>query len=478
MNGDLIEFEETGIIKPGRMRAVDKNAMHLGAGGLRLMESAGAGLAGVVRRYSPDTVLLLCGSGNNGGDGFVAARHLQRDSEVHIIYPKDGVKTPGALSNLRLLRHCSVTLHPVSCPSDVELLCGIYEKADVIIDAILGTGARGELREPYASMVKAVSLSGATVFSADIPTPGITPDVVCGFHRPKVHGSERIDIGIPLEAEIFTGPGDLTMIPAKDSSAHKGAGGRVLVIGGGPYQGAPYLAGMAALRAGADIVRVASPVVMPCPDIIVEELEGPCILESHLEDIIRLIGDSDAVVCGCGLGDKSHDVITKAAPYMKKAVFDADALRNPLPVPAETGEVIYTPHAGELERISGYRPEGTLYDRAKAVRDIAGKTVEHSAILLKGETDIITDGSRVRFNRTGHSGMTVGGTGDVLAGVCGALLCKLPAFEAACIGAYVNGCAGMAAGEAAGDGMVATDLLERIPSVILGDITGDTGDKK
>jgi len=120
MNGDLIEFEETGIIKPGRMRAVDKNAMHLGAGGLRLMESAGAGLAGVVRRYSPDTVLILCGSGNNGGDGFVAARHLQRDSEVHIIYPKDGVKTPGALSNLGLLRHCSVTLHPVSCPSDVE----------------------------------------------------------------------------------------------------------------------------------------------------------------------------------------------------------------------------------------------------------------------------------------------------------------------------------------------------------------------
>lgn len=471
MNEDLREFEETGIITPGRMRAVDRNAMHLGVEGLRLMESAGSGLAGVARRYSPDRVLVLCGSGNNGGDGFVAARHLQRDAEVHVIYPKDGVKTPDAIVNLKLLGHCSVSLHPVSCPDDVGSLSSHYENADVIIDAILGTGARGYLREPHASMVEATLTSGATVISADVPTPGITPDVVCGFHRQKLHGSERIDIGIPLEAEIFTGPGDLTMIPAKDPSAHKGAGGRVLVIGGGPYQGAPYLAGMAALRAGADIVRVASPVVMPCPDIIVEVLEGPCISESHLDELIRLIGDSDAVICGCGLGDKSHEVITKAVPYMKKAVFDADALRKPLPSVGGAGEAIYTPHAGELGRVTGYSPSGTLYERAKGLRDIAGGFEGNPAILLKGGTDIITDGSRVRFNRTGHPGMTTGGTGDVLAGICGALICKIPAFEAACIASYINGCAGMAAGEAAGDGMVATDLLDRIPSVILGDIT-------
>ncbi len=468
MNKDLREFEETGIITPERMRAVDKNAMSLGTEGVCLMESAGAALAGVALRYSPDVILILCGSGNNGGDGFVAARHLQREAEVHVVYPEGGVKTPDALSNLEKLRHCAVSLHPVSCPWDVRNLSGLYEGAGVIIDAILGTGGKGNLREPYFSMVETVAVSGASLISADLPTPGITLDVVCGFHSIKVHGSEKIDIGIPLEAEIFTGPGDLTMIPKKDSSSHKGAGGSVLVIGGGPYQGAPYLAGMAALRAGADIVRVASPVLMQCPDIIVERLEGPRISESHLEELIRLIGDSDVAVCGCGLGEKSHDVISETAPYMKKAVFDADALRKPLP---SAGETIYTPHAGELERISGYNVSGkTLYEGAKALRGIAGGLEGDPAILLKGETDIITDGSRVRFNRTGHPGMTVGGTGDVLAGVCGALLCRLPAFEAACIASYVNGCAGRVAGVETGDGMIATDLLERIPSAILGDL--------
>lgn len=469
MDRELMEFGETGIISPERMRAVDKNAMALGVEGLRLMESAGAGLAGAARRYSPGKLLVLCGGGNNGGDGFVAARHLQRDSEVHVVYPKDGVKTADALSNLKLLGHCSVLLHPVSCPADVESLSNLYEEADLIVDAILGTGARGDLREPYVSMVKAVSLSNATVISADVPTQGIAPDIICAFHRPKVEDSEPVDIGIPFEAEIFTGPGDLTMIPAKDPGAHKGAGGRVLVIGGGPYQGAPYLAGMAALRSGADIVRIASPVVIPCPDLIVEELEGAFISESHIEDLIRLAGGSDSVVCGCGLGENSHKAVIEVAPYIKKAVFDADALRKPLPT-TFAAETIFTPHAGELERISGYRPAGSLYDRAKSLRNIAGDVAEELTILLKGETDIITDGRRVRFNRTGHPGMTTGGTGDVLAGICGALLCRLPAFDSACIASYINGRAGMAAGLEKGDGTIATDLLEKIPSVILGDL--------
>lgn len=461
------EFEERGIIAPERMRAVDKNAMHLGVKGLQLMESAGAGLAKAALRYSPDIVLILCGGGNNGGDGFVVARHLQREAEVHVVFPKDGVKTPDAFENLKILKHCAVTLHPVSCPGDVEGILGLYESAGVIIDAILGTRAHGSLREPYSSMVKAVPLSGAKIISADLPTPGIIPDLVLGFHRPKAQGSEKVDIGIPFEAEIFTGPGDLSILPVKDASAHKGVGGRVLVIGGGPYQGAPYLAGMAALRAGADIVRVASPVVLPFPDIIVEELEGPCISESHLEDIIRLIEDSDAVVCGCGLGEWSHDVVTKAALYMKKAVFDADALRKPLPAAEET---IYTPHTGELERIAGFCPSGTLFERAKALCTIAGGLRGSPTVLLKGETDIITDGSRVRFNRTGHSSMTTGGTGDVLAGICGALLCRLPAFETACIASYLNGCAGMATGREKGDGMIASDLLDKIPQALSGEI--------
>jgi len=237
-------------------------------------------------------------------------------------------------------------------------------------------------------------------------------------------------------------------------------GGEVLVIGGGPYQGAPYLAGLGALRAGADIVRIASPVFEPVPDLIYERLEGKRIGPEHTERLITLAEKADVVVCGNGLGTESHAVVGAVAPHCKKAVFDADALRLPLPV--ADGETIYTPHAGEFTRITGLKlPEDTT-GRARIAKNagIAG------TVLLKGHTDIITDGTQVRFNRTGDPAMTVGGTGDVLAGITGALLCRLPAFDAACIAAYVNGRAGEAVVAERGGGMLASDLVDRIPSVL------------
>ena len=127
-------------------------------------------------------------------------------------------------------------------------------------------------------------------------------------------------------------------------------GGEVLVIGGGPYQGAPYLAGLGALRAGADIVRIASPVFEPIPDLIYERLEGERIGEEHLERLRVLAAHADAVVCGNGLGPDSHAVMCAIASSCKKAVIDADALRLPLPVAQE--ETLYTPHAGEFMRIT------------------------------------------------------------------------------------------------------------------------------
>src|SRR5690606_17053931 len=146
-----------------------------------------------------------------------------------------------------------------------------------------------------------------------IPTPGFVPEHVLAFHRPKVEGSLVADIGIPLEAEITVGPGDLTVLQRKDPGAHKGAGGEVLVVGGGPYQGAPYLAGLGALRAGADIVRIASPVFEPVPDLIYERLEGKRIGARHLETLKTLAERADVVVMGNGLGDKSHGVMVEIA---------------------------------------------------------------------------------------------------------------------------------------------------------------------
>ena len=456
----FLEFIETGLITPARMRVVDTNAMALGVTDLQMMESAGRALAEQVLTYNPDCVLVLCGNGNNGGDGMVAARYLQRGVDTHVCFFDLGKRSNACGHNLAALRHAAVGLHPFRCREDLEALAPLFGNAGVIVDALLGTGSRGAAREPLATCIRMANAAKAKIIAADIPTPGMRADRVCAFHRAKTEGATVVDIGIPLEAECTVGPGDLTLLPARGKKAHKGVGGEVLVIGGGPYQGAPYLAGLGALRSGADIVRIASTVFEPVPDLIFERLEGKRIGPEHTERLIALAKKADVVVCGNGLGTESHAVVEAIAPHCKKAVFDADALRLPLPV--AHGETIYTPHAGEFARITGVTLPDDIIGRARAVRQagIAG------TVIVKGHTDIITDGSRVRFNRTGDPAMTVGGTGDVLAGICGALLCQLPAFEAACIAAYVNGRAGEVVAARQGGGMLASDLVNEIPKIL------------
>jgi hydroxyethylthiazole kinase-like uncharacterized protein yjeF len=459
MRPELIEgFLEEGFISPARMRVVDANAISLGVTNLQLMESAGQALAEMARAVSPKRVLVLCGKGNNGGDGMVAARHLQRGADTDVCYLDSGKRSSTCEHQLAALKRCRVTLHPFQCSDDLIALRSLFEKADVIIDALLGIGVTGPVGEPLLSCIMMANASKAQIIAADVPTPGMRVNRICAFHRAKTGGSTVVDIGIPLEAECCVGPGDLTLLPARGPKVHKGAGGEVLVIGGGPYQGAPWLTGLGALRAGADIVRIASPVFEPIPDLIYERLEGERIGEEHIERLINLAERADVVICGNGLGTRSHGVIHTVVSHGKKAVIDADALRLPLPV--AKNETLYTPHSGEFARITGVSLPDSTRERALVVMGAGIK----GTVLLKGHIDIITDGNRVRFNRTGDPAMTVGGTGDVLAGIAGALLCHLPAFEAGCIAAYVNGRAGQVVAAERGEGMLASDLVDRIPA--------------
>ncbi len=454
----IVGFLETGIISPARMRAVDLNATALGVTDLQLDGKCGSGTRRPGTCHEPGTGLVLCGKGNNGGDGMVAARHLQRGVTIDVCYLDSGKRSSSCEHQLGALKHCRVSLHPFGCRDDLEKLHSLFDHADVIIDALLGTGATGSVQEPLSSCISMANSSRAQVIAADIPSPGMRADRICAFHRAKIEGSEIIDIGIPIEAECCVGPGDLTLLPSRRKKAHKGNGGEVLVIGGGPYQGAPYLAGLGALRAGADIVRIASPVFEPIPDLIYERLEGVRIGEEHLERLMVLAARADVVICGNGLGPDSHAVMCAIAPCCKNAVIDADALRLPLPV--AKNETLYTPHAGEFTRITSTRLSDDIIERAVAAK----RAKVPGTLLLKGHTDIITDGNRVRFNRTGDPAMTVGGTGDVLAGIAGALLCHLPAFESGCIAAYVNGRAGQFVAAQRGEGMLASDLVDRIPA--------------
>jgi NAD(P)H-hydrate epimerase len=196
---ELAAFCEGGVITPERMRAVDRNAIALGIPGIRLMEAAGLALASAVREFGPGRVLVLCGRGNNGGDGLVAARHLQ-DLEVDVVVPAHGGATPEYLAQRAALAHCAVGLHEVWGPADLAALAPLFERADVIVDAMLGTGASGAVREPLAAMVGLANRSAARIVAADVPPPGMRSDLVLAFHRPKAPGARAVGIGIPLAA--------------------------------------------------------------------------------------------------------------------------------------------------------------------------------------------------------------------------------------------------------------------------------------
>ena len=469
----FLEFREGDIITHEEMSVIDRNAQALGVEGQILMEAAGTALANYARSMitpsSPPNVpeiLILCGAGNNGGDGMVAARHLQHDAMVTVLWYDSPSMTPSTRTNLKHLKSCAARLIPFRCPDDLIACSSFFSQSSLIIDSLLGTGMKGEkgdVREPLRTCIRLASASGTPILAADVPSPGVTATRTCAFHRKKTEDAEVAGIGIPLFAEICTGPGDLLMLPGRSADAHKGAGGSVFVIGGGPYQGAPWLTALGALRGGADLVRVASFSSFPEPDIIHIPLSGDRLAGSHIEILAPLCSSADVVVFGPGLGAESHEVVVTLARLAKKAVIDADALRLPLPLP-DTGQVLYTPHAGEFSRITGITVAQDLYERACMARDahLPG------TVLLKGPVDVITDRSRVRFNRTGTPAMTTGGTGDILAGVCAAQMVHLPAFEAACIGSYVCGCAGEMVAERYGYGTSAPDLLHAIPQVLFG----------
>ena len=468
-----------------RMAAVDRNAMALGVSPARLMENAGAALGREAKREDPEDVLVLAGTGNNGGDALVAARFLSKvaDVETVLLGRSSRIRTQEARENWEVLGSSEANVVEVG---DSAALDGVGFDVDVVVDGMLGVGVSGALREPVASAVERTNRSDGYVVSADVPT-GVDPDAsepsgdhvnadaVVAFHDEKpVHGAVGADvvvadIGIPDAAERFVGPGDLSLLN-RAPDAHKGDHGRVLVVGGGPYTGAPALTARAALRGGADLVEVVAPetvadvVASYSPDLITSSLDGDRLKPRHVEHVAERAEEADVAVVGPGLGaaEETLDAVGELLPRLENAVVDADALCE-IDAANEDGDVVATPHAGELAQHVDDVPDGWRERRDVVAEFAAEKGV---VTLLKGRYDVVSDGERTRVSRTGNPGMTVGGTGDVLAGVCGALRARLDGFDAACIGAFVNGRAGDAVADGNGYGMTATDLVEAVPDAL------------
>ena len=462
------------------VRVLDLNASYLGVRTIALMERAGQAVAGYVLSISkPDwKVAVVCGKGNNGGDGFVAARHISQSLHTEVFLAEQEISSEIARYNLMRV-------------TDLERPLNSFDpkRFDVVVDAMLGVGLQGSPRDPYPRLIRAMNESKRMIVSVDVPSgwPSVLhvrPDVTVTLHAPKVGMSKvnsgRIvveDIGIPPDAETYCGPGDFSLLPRRRKDAHKGDAGRVLVVGGGPYTGAPAFTGMAAMRAGADLTFVftpepsALPVSIYSPNIIVRPLVGEVLADEHVAQIIASSVQSDVIAIGPGLGNDTetvHAIQEIIRRSDKPLVIDADAIGAcgaKLSVLKGKRGVI-TPHAGEFKKLTGKSvPSDDLEKRAAMVKEAAART--NMTILLKGPIDVISDGTYVKLNRVHNEAMTVGGTGDVLTGIVAGLIGqRATPYAAARIGAFTCGLAGNLAFEERSYGLLATDIIEKIPFVL------------
>ncbi len=491
------------MIASKEMRALELNSEYFGVSRLQLMENAGQTVAAeIVSRFKPEKtrIAVFCGLGGNGGDGFVAARHLNclgfrvkviLAGTSESILDKEARKNWFALQPLKDI----VTLHEVY---DSSLIPKV--EAEVFVDALLGIGLKGAPRPPVLQLVKKINETKAFRLSVDVPAginsdsgdaPGeaVKADLTVTFHKikpglleAKKYTGELVvrEIGVPSEFEQFAGPGDVSLvIKSRTPEAHKGDFGRLLVVGGSEvFSGAPALVALAALRTGVDIAYVAAPhrtayaISSMSPNLITIKLEGDHLNSRNVSVIKPYLETTTAVVIGPGLGLHSETrnavkEIVEAAEKMKiPLLLDADGLKA---FSEHKWKIIspfvLTPHAGEYRILTGKEPSKDLQKRAAEVRDSAKNL--GGVILLKGNIDVVSNGKRVKLNFTGNPGMTVGGTGDVLSGIVGTFLAQgADPFEAAVAGAFINGAAGDFVREEKGFHMVPTDILEWIPRVM------------
>jgi NAD(P)H-hydrate epimerase len=474
------------MITASEMAVVDANAAALGVPRKQLMESSGNAVARVVRELAEPgaSVTVVCGRGNNGGDGMVAARFLKGyDVSVRLLGRAETVSTRIARENWAALEEAEMDAREVRDSADLDL-----DSPDLVVDAMLGTGVAGALREPERTAARAMNDLDATVLSVDVPSgvdadtgesdEAVAADHVVTFHDGKPGLVELdaavtvADIGIPEAAETFVGEGDLLRL-GRDPDSHKGENGEVLVVGGGPYTGAPALAAQAALRAGADLVRIACPEVVArevqgySENLIVRSFGGDHLVSGHVSSLLALADEHDVTVFGPGLGGDSETldaVGTFLESFGGTAVVDADALQV-VPEVDTDATLVCTPHQGEYAKMGG-EPSDDWAERADLVESLAAEL--GVTLLVKGRYDVVSDGERTRISRTGTAAMTVGGTGDVLAGATGALAAVLDPLDAAAVGAYANGRAGeyVAEAEGRGDGLVALDLVDALPRAL------------
>lgn len=490
---------------PG-MGAADRWAIEdRGVPGLDLMETAGHGLADAAATMAGSgPVGVLCGRGNNGGDGLVAARHLSGAGyDVTVLLLRADQKlSPDAEVNLERL------------PDGVRIETGEVvsgERLDqftVTIDALLGTGFAGQPRDPVAAAIRALNESSTRVLACDLPSGvdgstgeaelAVRAEATVTFHGLKLGHLitpgkrlsgpvEVVDIGIPPDAPPARfgaiSPNVTAGLPRRGADSTKFSSGRVTLVGGSRgLTGAVILAAEAAARAGAGYVTAAVPGGLePIFETRLTEVmtvgsggQADRFEEGAEAEIEQHCQGADAVVLGSGFGrDPSRAALIGRLTGSIEAplVLDADGLtltgESLAPLAERTGPTVLTPHPGEMARLLGRSSAEVQAHRLESVWRLARET--GAVVVLKGDDTIVAEGELVGVNRLAAPGLATAGTGDVLAGVIGALLARgAEPFHAACAAVYGHARAGVLAARAVGsaDGVIASDVIAALPEAL------------
>jgi NAD(P)H-hydrate epimerase len=507
------------VLNSQQMREADRRTIEeIGIPAIVLMENAGRQAVAAMEAAFDDLgsshVGVLCGRGNNGGDGFVVARTLvQRGIETSVFLLGRVADVRGdARTNLEVLGRIGLTVVEIGDAQEWELHFSEISQCELLVDALLGTGFHGALSGLLETVVADVNGLGVPVVAIDLPT-GVSADshevageaieasMTVTLAAPKIplilppadsHGGDLViaDIGIPLPVldevggpyiELLTRERMRELVPARAADSHKGDFGRVLVVAGSLGRaGAAHLAAIGALRSGAGLVTIATPrsclpiVAAMAPEYMTEPLDetpSGTIDYAALDRVLEITADVIAV--GPGLG-QAPGTAAFVQGLLERAgvplVIDADALNafagEPDRLMGRDGvDVVITPHPGEMARLLNISIEAVQHDRLQHATAFAANHRVH--VVLKGHRTIVAGpDNRAFVNLTGNSGMATGGTGDLLTGMIAAWFAQLLDAEAACkLAVYLHGTAGDLA--EADEGEVA---------LVAGDIAGRLGD--
>jgi hydroxyethylthiazole kinase-like uncharacterized protein yjeF len=513
-----VEAELTAWLEPlysaEQMRALDRWAIdRRGVPSLELMEKAGGGVASVVSDLEPTgPVRVVCGKGNNGGDGLVAVRRLVElgmDAQALLLWP------PAELSEDARANYDAL-LSAGGEPSELRAddLAAALEGSAVVVDALLGTGFSGAPRPPLDTAIDAINGAPCPVVAVDVPSGAdastgevagacVRADTTVTFHASKVGlwilpgklyagDVEVVDIGIPADrappadrgrAAALIRPSVLGLLPRRGLDATKFSSGSVLVVGGSTgLTGAVCMACDAAMRAGAGWVRAAVPAVLNVvfEQKLTEVMTVPLgdregfLAPAALDQLLEAAERADAVVVGPGLGraEGSFELARRLVEALERPVLvDADGLNAVAgaleQLTRRKAPTILTPHAGELARLLETDSKQVSAHRLQHAREAAA--VAKATVILKGDDSIVAcaDG-QVAVSAGGSPALATAGTGDVLSGVIGAFLAKgLDPFEASCAGVHAHAQAGwLAATEHGADCVIATDVIRALPAAL------------